>query len=138
MNEQQMNSQAGLGPIQKSGESTATSTAFFGGEPTNANPCGNSAPRPSARFLWVDEESGDELTVEVRGDEAFFSELESIGFERQDGEAAQRKDVPDSAEGQRASVDSSTKTSRGLNASVDVGIGKRVEADASWKERRGA
>ena len=38
-----------------------------------------------AQFLWIDEESGDELTVEVSGNEDFFVVLERIGFQRQGG-----------------------------------------------------
>ena len=39
-------------------------------------------PRGMARFLWIDVETGDELSVDVRGSESFFGELENLGFER--------------------------------------------------------
>ncbi|MFT7669305.1 MAG: hypothetical protein ACI8X5_002005 [Planctomycetota bacterium] len=65
-------------------------------------------PQASARFLWIDEESGDELAVEVKGNEAFFGELETLGFERQSSELDP----------------SSRKPSGRLSASMDVGSGR--------------
>lgn len=43
---------------------------------------GGEAVRSVARFLWIDRESGEELSVEVTGAEEFFEKLESLGFER--------------------------------------------------------
>jgi|GEM_PF-3181329 len=75
---------------------------------------GDHDPKERASFIWVDEETGEELAVIVRGDEAFFRELESIGFARRDEAAGSdendsRKVVPESfrkagpAEGPRQS-----------------------------------
>ncbi len=33
-----------------------------------------------ACFLWIDEESGDELVVEAQGSASFFAQLEALGF----------------------------------------------------------
>ena len=46
------------------------------------HPPGVEKPRGRACFLWIDAETGDELSVEVRGSESFFEELENLGFER--------------------------------------------------------
>jgi hypothetical protein len=41
----------------------------------------------SALLGWTDPESGEQLTVKVRGSEDFLRRLEPIGFERLQGEA---------------------------------------------------
>jgi len=33
-----------------------------------------------ACFLWIDEETGDELVVEAQGSASFFAQLEALGF----------------------------------------------------------
>jgi len=43
---------------------------------------GGEAVRPVARFLWIDRESGEELSIEVTGAEEFLEKLEGLGFER--------------------------------------------------------
>ena len=78
-------------------------------------------PRGMAQFLWVDAETGDELAVDVRGNESFFEELKNLGFERL-GEGVQQN--PRRSEKPR------------LSASVDVrpSPGGR----GAWRTRRGA
>lgn len=49
---------------------------------------GGEGLRRIARFLWIDSESGEELSVEVTGGEEFFEKLENLGFERQSRDAA--------------------------------------------------
>jgi hypothetical protein len=41
----------------------------------------------SALLGWTDPESGEQLTVTVRGSEDFLSRLEPVGFERLQGDA---------------------------------------------------
>ena len=38
-----------------------------------------------ASFVWRDHESGELLEITLHGSEAFFSELEALGFERLEG-----------------------------------------------------
>ena len=78
-------------------------------------------PRGLARFLWVDEETGDELSVDVRGNESFFRELEHLGFKRIVEEQG---------------VDPRRSPSTRLRARVDV---SPTDGDRrAWCARRGA
>ena len=115
-------------------------------------------PAASACFLWIDEETGDELAVEVRGNEAFFNKLETIGFERQAGSDSLSDDEPssiqlDDSSGSRevsaALIEESAprKSRQGrLRARMDVGSSRKPAANSdstdppsgSWRERRGA
>jgi hypothetical protein len=48
----------------------------------------------SALLGWTDPESGEQLTVKVRGSEDFLRRLEPIGFERLHGEAEPETSTP--------------------------------------------
>ena len=104
--------------------------------PTNTNPAGigprlgapvpgageppRRSPAARASFLWIDEESGDELLVEAQGQESFFEHLEALGFVRHVGGGG------DEPEGVRHS------------ARLDVAGGGGSAARDPWQERLGA
>jgi hypothetical protein len=100
----------------------------------------------SVRFLWIDDESGDELVVEVSGGEEFFRELEKIGFLREIGPGPSGPQGAGREPSWKGSHDTAPRRSEGprLNARMDVGSRERgagVElegADRTWQERRRA
>ncbi len=62
------------------------------------------APSHSARFSWLDRETGERITVEIQGSQAFLAELEALGFEpTSEGSGASQV----GRTGERARVDSS-------------------------------
>jgi hypothetical protein len=108
--------------------------------------------RSSASFLWVDRESGEELKVEVRGDEAFFEELVAIGFKRESSrdqvEGGELKPSLAGPGGEASEVESKTSAPDPLrlSASMDVNPGRgragcvdNLEfGSGSWGSCRGA
>jgi hypothetical protein len=65
-------------------------------------------PSHSARFSWLDRETGERITVEIQGSEAFLAELEALGFEpAPEGSGASQG----GRTGERARVDSSVERS---------------------------
>lgn len=105
------------------------------------------APSASASFLWLDEESGDELSVEVRGDEAFFEKLESIGFRRSEATTPGQEGMDlgnreDSSQPIDTNCSSETTSRRSeaarMQARVDVSSKASKSGGDSWGSRRGA
>lgn len=97
-----------------------------------------------AHFLWIDEESGDELTVEVTGNEDFFLVLERIGFQRHCGSGPGGpggEGADTSSEGGPRRAPGRSEGTR-LEARMDVGSRDRgAEAgrpERPWQERRRA
>ena len=105
--------------------------------------------RASARFLWIDDETGDELVVEVSGGEGFYRELEKIGFLREAEQdpagpgGPQGAGAPSSWTGSHESAPRRSEAGR-LSARMDVGSRDRGAgegskgADRTWQERRRA
>lgn len=118
-----------------------------GGEDTQYR--GRGEGRASARFLWIDDETGDELVVEVSGGEGFYRELEKIGFLREaeqdpaGPEGPQGAGAPASWTGSHESAPRRSEAGR-LSARMDVGSRDRGAgegskgADRTWQERRRA
>lgn len=106
------------------------------------------APRPAggagvvspdegrAHFLWIDEESGDELTVEVSGSEDFFLVLERIGFQRQCGSGSGGP----GDEGADTSSDGgpmrAPRRSEGTRLKARMDVGSRDRGAEAWRPVR--
>jgi hypothetical protein len=92
--------------------------------------------RPSARRFrsallgWTDRESGDELTVRVRGSERFLRDLEPLGFRGLDGDSQGAQQDPD-AEPPAGSVPDPTAPGAGVPATRTLRPGERLSAVVS-------
>jgi hypothetical protein len=59
---------------------TAVGAIWQGGVPIGTGV----SEQERARFHWTDEETGERMLVEVKGDGAFFANLAELGFEREE------------------------------------------------------
>ena len=91
------------------------------------------APSHSARFSWLDRETGEWIAVEIQGSEAFLAELEALGFEptSEGSGAAQLGDQVGNTR-ERARVDSSA----GRSGDRDRAGSTHPLAFATWTAAR--
>ena len=92
-----------------------------------------------ACFLWIDEESGDELVIEAQGSASFFAQLEALGFVPHlplpaGARAEDDRPAAPGVEGERRGESSGVRRS----ARLDVAKGGAGARRDRWRSRRGA